>query len=177
MRKIILNLAISLDGYIADEGGGFAWILGDGNSSNNTDKQFDFPTFTESVDTVVMGANAYLDCGIVNIEHYQEKKFIVATSREMESNAYVEFFNGDICDRILKLREEDGKNIWLFGGAGLTDAFIKANLVDEYIIGIIPTILGKGRPLFLGNNPTIPLHLEESTVTDGIVLLRYSKRK
>ncbi|BES66530.1 dihydrofolate reductase family protein [Gottschalkiaceae bacterium SANA] len=177
MRKIILNLAISLDGYIADKDGGFDWIMGDGDPNHNTDKQFDFPAFVGGVDTIVMGANAFLDCGIVNIENYQEKKFIVATSRTMESNEYVEFFNGDIIKRIQELREEEGSDIWLFGGAGLTDAFIKADIIDEYIIGIIPIILGKGRPLFLENNPTIPLHLQESTVTDGIAMLRYTKRK
>ena len=176
MRKIILNLAISLDGYIADNDGSFAWIMGDGDSNNNTEKQFDFPAFTNNVDTIVMGANAYLDCGIVDIENYQKKKFIVATSRIMENNKYVEFFNGDICKKILELRDENGKDIWLFGGAGLTDAFIKADIIDEFIIGIIPIILGKGRPLFLENNPTILLHLEESTVQEGIPILRYSKR-
>ena len=74
------------------------------------------------------------------------------------------------------LRNE-GKNIFLFGGGVLVDHFLKADIIDEYIIGIIPTILGKGRPLFLGNNPKIDLSLQYYTVEDGIVIMKYSKRE
>ncbi|MCY6370181.1 dihydrofolate reductase family protein [Clostridium ganghwense] len=175
-RKIILNLAISLDGYIADENGGYDWIKGDGDTSLNTEKVFSFPEFVDSVDTIVMGKNAYKDCGIENIEDFESKKFFVATSNNMDNYDNVEFISGDICSEIQKLQKEEGKDIWLFGGAGLTDSFIKADIVDEYIIGIIPIILGKGRPLFLGNNPTIKLHLDECTVQEGITILRYLKR-
>lgn len=176
-RKIILNLATSLDGYISDNDGGFAWIVGHGDKSNDTKKQFDFPDFVDIVDTIVMGKNAYLDCGIEDIEDYESKKFYVATSKGMETKyKNVEVIGGDVCGRVLELREEEGKNIWLFGGAGLTDGFIKAGIVDEYIIGIIPIMLGKGRRLFLDNNPGVKLHLDEYTVQDGIVILRYTKR-
>ena len=64
----------------------------------------------------------------------------------------------------------------MFGGAGLTDAFIKADIIDEYIIAIIPTILGKGISLFISENPKIELHMNECTVTEGITILRYSRR-
>lgn len=176
MRKIIFNLAMSLDGYISEEDGSFGWIQGHGDSRQDTDKSFDFSAFVEGVNVIVMGSNSYLDCGIKDIENYEEKKFIVATSRELEGPENVEFVNGDVCTRIRQLREEEGKDIWLFGGAGLADAFIKEDLVDEYIVGIIPVILGSGRLLFLGDNPTLELHLDECTVQDGIPILRYSKR-
>jgi dihydrofolate reductase len=55
MRKIILNLAMSLDGYIVDEEGGYAWIIGDEDKHLDTDANFDFPAFIENIDTVVMG--------------------------------------------------------------------------------------------------------------------------
>ena len=57
--KIILNLAISLDGYIADENGGFDWIIGDGNNTLNTDEKWDYDKFLEDIDVVVMGKNCY----------------------------------------------------------------------------------------------------------------------
>ncbi len=176
MRRTIFNLAMSVDGYIAEEDGSFAWIQGDGDSSRDTDEVFDFPTFVDSVDVIVMGSKSYEDCGVESIENYQEKKLVVATSRELEGPGNVEFIDGDICARIRGLKEENGKNIWLFGGASFADAFIKEDLIDEYIIGIIPVILGAGRPLFLGDNPTLKLHLEECTVQEGIPILRYSKR-
>lgn len=176
VRKIILNLAISLDGFIADVDGGFDWIEGDGDSSQNTEKSFEFSEFVNTVDTIVMGSKAYEDCPKETIESFKEKKLLVATSRELEGDENVEFFSGDICSKVLELRNEEGKDIWLFGGAGLTDAFIKADIIDEYIIGIIPIILGDGIPLFLNENPAIKLHLDECTLNEGITILRYSKR-
>jgi dihydrofolate reductase len=175
-RKIILNLAVSLDGYISDKDGGFAWIHGDGDKSHDTKKQFSFPEFVESVDVIVMGKNAYLDCPPETQEGFKSKKIYVATSHKLESkDANVESINGDICNQILELQKKEGKNIWLFGGAGLTDPFIKADIIDEYIIGIIPIILGKGRKLFLENNPRIKLKLEENTVQEGVIVMRYRK--
>lgn len=172
-RKIILNLAMSLDGYIANEDGGFNWIQGDGDKKLDTDKKFNFPKFLANVDTIVMGRKAYDDC---SDEDYSEKQIIIASSQDFENFGNVEFIKTDICDYIQELKKKEGKDIWLFGGGVLVDAFIKANIIDEYIVGIIPTILGSGRPLFLENNPTVKLHLVESTVQEGIPILRYTKR-
>jgi len=57
------------------------------------------------------------------------------------------------------LKEKMGKDIWLVGGGKLIDAFIKKDVIDRYIITVLPTILGKGIPLFLDNNHTIDLNL------------------
>ena len=177
-RKIILNVAISLDGFISDEDGGFDWIKGDGDKSHDTKHTFDFPKFVESVDTLVMGRKAYEDCPPETMKTFNTKKIYVTTNKKLEKKyANVEFICGDICKQILDLRKERGKNIWIWGGAHLADHFIRADIIEEYIIGIIPIILGKGRPLFLENNPAIRLHLEESTTQEGIVILAYSKRK
>ncbi|MBT6293695.1 dihydrofolate reductase [bacterium] len=177
-RKIILNLAISLDGFIANEKGGFDWIKGDGDNSHDTKQKFDFPKFVEEIDILVMGRRAYEDCPHETMKTFNSKKIYVATTKKLESTYdNVIFINGDICKQILKLKKEKGKGIWIWGGAKLADPFIKENIIDEYIIGIIPIILGKGRPLFLGNNPTIKLHLKESTTQEGIVILKYDKRE
>lgn len=176
MRKLILNLAISLDGFISDNNGGFQWIVGHNDNSNDTKEVFDFSEFMNGIDTIVMGSKAYEDVVLTNLDTYKDKKIIVATSRDLEKRENVEFISGDICGKILDLKKEEGDNIWLYGGAILTDAFIKANIVDEYIIGIIPTILGDGRLLFKGDNRQIDLHLDQATVNNGIVMLVYSKR-
>ncbi|MDA3856058.1 MAG: dihydrofolate reductase family protein [Candidatus Woesearchaeota archaeon] len=176
-RKIILNLAISLDGYIARGDGSFDWIVGDADKSHDTNKKFNFEEFLNSIDTVVMGRKAYEDIPEESIEMFKDKKVYVATSKELKSKLKdVEFRKENIVDKILELQKENGKNIWLYGGAGLTDTFIKSEIIDDYIIGIIPTILGSGRRLFLENNPNIKLHLEESTIQEGIVILKYTKK-
>ena len=170
--KIILNLAISLDGYIADEDGGFDWIAGDGNSTLNTKEKYEYEKFLEDIDVVIMGKNCY-DQGFHN--DFKEKDVYIATSQEIENYDNYNFINGDICKTISELRRK-GKNIFLFGGGVMIDSFLKDDIIDEYIIGIIPTILGKGRKLFLENNPKIDLSLQSYYVEDGIVIMKYSKR-
>lgn len=172
-RKIILNLAISLDGYIASEDGGYDWIIGDGDKRLDTENKWDFNKFLEDIDVVVMGKKCY-DQNMHN--DFKSKKVYIATSKEIKDYDNIHFINGDIVKVIEEERNKEGKDIFLFGGGVLLDSFIKADIIDEYIIGIIPTILGNGRPLFLGNNPKIDLHLEEYIVDEGIVIIRYTKR-
>ena len=135
MRKIILNLAMSLDGYISDNDGGYDWIVGDGDKSLDTENKWDFESkFLDSVDTVVMGKKCY-DQNIHN--DFKDKKVYVATSNKIESYDNIHFINKDIVKVIEKERQKEGKNIWLFGGGILVDNFIKEDIIDEYIIGII----------------------------------------
>lgn len=176
MRKIILSLAISLDGYICDEEGGFDWIVGHGKDSENPTEAYDFDKFLDGVDTLVMGSVSYEDVVLSGVSTFDDKEIIVASHKELVVKENVNFISGDICSRILELKEDEGKNIWLFGGAGLTDSFIRENIVDEYVIAIIPTILGRGRRLFKGDYPKIDLQLDEYSIHDGITALTYSKR-
>lgn len=170
--KIILNLAISLDGYISDENGGYEWIVGDGNSTLNTENKWDYDKFLDGIDIVVMGRNCY-DQNMH--KDFQGKEVYIASSEKIDDYENYHFISGNICESISKLKNE-GKNIFLFGGGGLVDNFVKADIIDEYVIGIIPTILGKGRKLFFENNPKIDLTLEYYSVEDGVIVMKYSKR-
>ncbi len=170
--KIILNLAMSLDGYIANEDGSFDWITGDGNKKLNTTTKFDFEQFLSDIDIVVMGRQCY-EQGFAS--DYKNKTVYVATSQKQDDFDNIKFIGGDIT-AILTSEQANGKNIFLFGGGVVIDPFIKANIIDEYIVGIIPTILGKGRKLFLENNPNIKLILNDYTIDEGVIVMRYSKR-
>lgn len=176
-RKIILNLAISLDGYICDENGGFDWIVGHGDHTLDTSNQIDFFEFVDTCDVVVMGANAYHDAPDGSLALYDDKKIIVVTNaQEKPTASNVVYVNGDIVDVILQEKAKSGKNIFVYGGGFVVNQFTEKDAIDEYIIGIIPVILGKGRKLFFENNPTIKLHLDTYSVNDGIVVMRYSKQ-
>jgi len=176
-RKIILNLAISLDGYIADLDGGFDWIVGDGDKSTDSEKQFHFPDFLKGIDTIVMGRKAYDDAPSESLEGYGDKIIYVASSEPIETKSKnIKTIDGDVTGQILEVQKQKGKAIWIYGGSGLANQFIKEDVIDEYIIGIIPTILGKGIPLFLTDNPPIKLHLTEHTSKEGIVIIKYTKR-
>lgn len=175
MRKIILNLAISLDGYISDKDGGFEWIVGHGDKDGM--KAYDFESFLAEIDTIVMGARSYEDVILSGLSQFPGKRIIVATYKEYEEKENVTFIKGEIVHQILEHKKEKGKNIWLFGGAGLTDSFIRENVIDEYVIAIIPTILGAGRRLFKNEYNKIDLHLDAHNVSDGVAVLTYSKRE
>lgn len=173
-RKIILSLAMSLDGYIADINGGFEWICGNGNSNLNTKNKFDFNQFLNQIDIVVMGKNCYEQ----NFhKEYKNKKVYIATSSDLKDYDNIHFIKDDIVSKIEEEKQKEGKDIYLFGGGKVIEPFIKENVIDEYIIAIIPTILGNGIPLFLGNNKKIDLILEEYTIDNGITILKYSKSK
>ncbi len=171
--KIILNLAMSIDGYIANEDGGYEWIVGNGDSSLDTENKWSHTEFLKDIDIVVMGKRCYEQ---KMHEEYKDKEVYIATSEIKEDFDNIHFINNGICNVISDLKNK-GKNIYLFGGGILIDDFIKENIIDEYIFGIIPTILGKGRNLFLGNNPKIDLHLDYYSIEDGITILKYSKIK
>jgi dihydrofolate reductase len=178
MKKVILNLAISLDGMIVDENRKFDWIVGDGDTSHDTENQLDFFDFVKSCEVVIMGKVSYDDIPIDTIEGYQNKKFIVLThskSKPKEDN--VDFFDGDLSKLVRELKESISGNIWIFGGASVCNVLIKKDVIDEYIIGIIPIILGKGKRLFNDDNPKLKLHLEEYSVNQGITILTYSRLK
>lgn len=173
-NKIILNLAISLDGFIADKDGGYAWIQPSGDSSLNTDTIWSHERFLQNVSCVVMGRRCY-DQGFHN--EYSGKQIYVVTSKDDRDEENVHFIGEDVCRKILEIREKADGDIYLFGGGISIDPLLKAGLIDEYIIGIIPIILGDGIPLFLQNNPTIPLNLTGHYVEDGVVVLRYIPRR
>ena len=174
-RKIVLYIAISLDGFIARKNGAVDWLVGHGDV-DNSDNGYD--VFYNTIDTVVIGRTTYEQ--IINELSpnkwvYEGKKCYVATSRKSETDNRVEFVSDDISGRIMRIKEEQGKDIWLVGGGKLIEPFIKENLIDKYIVTIIPTILGDGIPLFLNNNPEIKLSLVKTKTLNGIVELTYER--
>lgn len=176
MRRLVLNIAMSLDGFIARTDGSYDWIEGHGTRQYDTSLQFDNAGFFASCDTVIMGRKSLEDCPLEMIEGYQDKEFIIASRSEHANYDNVRFVN-DIVAEIGQLRAEEGGDIWLFGGAGLVQACLEAKVIDHIIIGIIPTILGEGISLFDQLEEEQKLTLVESTVTDGIAMLRYDIRK
>lgn len=175
-RDIILYIAASLDGYIAKSDGSVDWLLGE---SSNPNVDTGYNEFYSSIDTVVMGRTTYEQ--VINelspdVWVYEGKKCFVATSIKRPSNEKAEFVSEDIVKFVKGLKNHNGKDIWIVGGGKLIAPFIKNNLVDKYIITIIPTVLGGGIPLFPGENPEIKLKLIETRTIDGMVQITYITR-
>jgi dihydrofolate reductase len=168
-KKIKCTLAISLDGYIADEHGGYDWILGDGNKENDTEKKWDFDVFMSEIDVVVMGRNCY-EQGMH--KEFHNKEVIIITSREIKDDS-INVLSTDIISTLLEIKKT--KNIFIFGGGKVVSSL--RNIIDEYAIGIIPIILGKGIPLFHPDEIRVKLNLKEIMCNEGIVVLTYLRKE
>ena len=174
MRKIILSLAMSLDGYILDEHGSYEWIRGDGDSRLDTEQAFDYGSFLKNIDVVVMGRVCY---ETDPMDFFKDKRVIVASRTDRTDHDNVEFVKDDIVGVVRTLQQEEGKDIFLYGGSLLVDHFMKADIIDEFVIAIIPMLVGKGKPLFLNHYPAVELHLDRYSVQEGTTVLEYSRRR
>jgi dihydrofolate reductase len=165
-RKIILYIATSLDGYIARENGDIDWLF--------SDQDYGYTDFLKSVDTLILGNRTYKQALTFGEFPYKDKICYVFSKTIKGKNEYVTFINGDFLNFIEKLRNEEGKDIWLVGGTRTIDIFTKNNLIDEFIISIHPIILGKGIELFKQNNIESKLVLKDSVnFSSGLVQLHY----
>lgn len=172
-RKIVLFIATSLDGYIATTEGSLDWLFeAEGEGDNG------FADFYESTDALIMGKSTYDHVMEMTENKYPhaDRKSYVFTSDTTAMHEAIEFINEDVVTFTKRLKKEEGKNIWLIGGSQLLDAFMKKNLVDEYIITHAPVLLGNGIPLFREGNPTIKLQLKETKRYGSMVQNHYVKK-
>lgn len=151
MRDVVLYIAMSIDGYIARSDGSVDWLNEQGESSDSKS----FEEFYKNIDTVTMGRTTY-DQIIEELSPdkwpYPDVKSYVVTTRDYKVDKNVEFISDNIIDFIKGLKEGVGKDIWLLGGSNLVNQLIEADLIDKYIITIVPLILGEGIPLFKEKN-------------------------
>ncbi|HIK03987.1 MAG TPA: dihydrofolate reductase [Trichormus sp. M33_DOE_039] len=147
MRKIILFIAASLDGYIARKSGEVDWLF--------TDQDYGYAEFFAEVDTLIMGNKTYQQVLSFGDYPYQDKEVFVfsQTQRGRTSNNAL-FVNNDWEKFIGTLRQSSGGNIWLVGGAQIIYFFLKNSWIDELILSIHPIILGSGIPLVV-NDPSL----------------------
>ena len=148
MRKVTLFIAMSLDGYIADKNGSVDWLAG---QEPDYDDMESYHEFIKDIDTVVMGWNTYHQVSTELSPDewiYRGLTTHVVTHRAMVSTEEIKFTKEDVCSLVTALKQEDGKGIWICGGANIIQPLIRENRIDRYHISVIPTILGSGLPLF-----------------------------
>lgn len=176
MRKAVLYIAMSLDGYIADKNGGVGWLSGHG--TEETPGSYD--TFAESVDTVIMGWNTYEQIATElspDSRVYEGMQSYIVTHRKQTAKDGILFTDESPVSLIERLKREDGKDIWVCGGASLAQQTIAAGLIDVYRISVIPSILGGGVRLFGETEQKHLLRLKDVPTYDGIAELIYEKRE
>jgi dihydrofolate reductase len=168
MRKIILGVAVSLDGFIEGANGEYDWCF--------TDQDYGMSDFFKRVDTVFMGRKSYeltknMKAGGAGMPVMKSYVFS-NTLTELENDAML--VTGDIRKQVTDIRNQQGKDIWLFGGASLTSSMMNLGLVDECWLSIHPILLGSGKPLFTGLDKRIMLKLVDTkTYSTGLVSCVY----
>ena len=167
MRKVILNLAVTLDGYIEGPNGEYDWCL--------TDHDYGMSAFHERIDTILMGSRSFKT--LVGFgAPYPDYKLIVASSTlDAQYFKNVTVVRNDIVGFVRQLISEPGKDIWLWGGAKLFHTLFEHKLVHELMLSIHPLLLGGGLPLYPALKDRKALKLTNSiTYPSGLVQLYYS---
>ena len=180
-RKIIVSVAISADGFIARRDGAVDWLNRPQPKGN-----YGMGAFYRSVDTILWGrktcdmALAFQAKGVGGSAFDTSVKNYVFTHTQAPSTppSGVEFVNEPVKAFATRLRAKKGKDIWIMGGAGLIASFLDEGEIDEFILSVVPTLIGEGIPLIAPRHRTVPLKLISCTkFTDGVVKLHYAVGK
>jgi dihydrofolate reductase len=168
MRKLILGVAISLDGFIEGPDGDYDWCF--------TDQDYGLSDFFKRVDAIFMGRKSYemaQSLGEAPSGFPKLKEYIFSTTlTEVKSGAVL--IKTNIKEEVEKIKKENGKDIWLFGGASLTTSLMNLGLVDELSLAVHPVILGAGKPLFNNIDKRIQLKLVDTkTYSTGLISVTY----
>lgn len=181
MKKIILDLATTLDGFIEGPNGEIDWCI--------MDDDMDFDGFLSNIDTIFYGRVSYDSWGNYQPDAkaspeeiklweavHSKKKFVFSSQVRDDQNAT--FINTDIVEKVEEIKRQGGKDIWLYGGAGLIKTFIQSNLIDIYRISVHPVALGSGKPLFEDMKERLNLRLlKTNAFRSGVVQLIYEPVK
>jgi dihydrofolate reductase len=181
MKKVILDLAVTLDGFIEGPNGEIDWCI--------MDDDMDFDGFLSGIDTIFYGRVSYETWGNFQPDTnadlaeqmlwetvHSKKKYVFSSQNKQDNNAV--FINSDIANSVNEIKKQPGKDIWLYGGASLIKTFIQLNLIDIYRISVHPTVLGNGKPLFEDLKERIELKLLKTNVfNSGVVQLIYEPNK
>lgn len=179
MRKIVLDLAVTLDGFIEGPNGEIDWCV--------MDEEMAFDDFLGDIDTIFYGRVSYdlwgqyvpgadvspVEKKIWSSVHSKEKYVF---SKNPQPDGKATYISSDILDKIAEIKSRPGKNIWLYGGSSLITTFINHGLIDEYRLAVHPIILGAGKPLFTNLENRTGLTLNHvKTSASGVILLSYTK--
>lgn len=186
MRKVKLQVQLSLDGFVAGPSGEMDWM-----TWNWDDELKNYVTdLTDSVDCILLGRN--MTDGFVtywksvtqdpsNPQYDFAKKMTdyqkVVFSKTLERSEWenTELATGDVTAEVNRLKSLPGKDIIVYGGAGFVSGLIKHNLIDEYHLFINPAIIGEGMSIYKEVTGKMNLQLIKSTTFGcGIVVLCYA---
>ena len=139
-----------------------------------------FYDFFKRLDTIFVGRKTYemsseMEGGPPGFPKFKEYIFSTTLNKVKEGATLIK---GNIITEVEKIKEESGKDIWLFGGAELTTSLMNLGLVDELSLAVYPVLLGGGKPLFNNIKDRIKLTLADTkTYSTGVISLTYKLRQ
>lgn len=177
MRTISLFIAMSLDGYIAKPNDDLSFL----KLVEKEGEDYGYAEFTSKIDTIIIGRRTYdYVVNEIGASHYDngQRDVYVITRTERPKVGRTTFYTGDITELLKGLKSEKGKNIYCDGGAEVINELLKQNLIDEFIISVIPVLLGNGIRLFKDERPEQAIELITAKTFDtGLIQLRYTRKK
>lgn len=177
MRTVFVYIATTLDGYIAKPNDDLSFL----KLVEKENEDYGYAEFTSTIDTIILGRKTY-DWVLKEIgtSHYDngEREVYVITRTERPSVGKTKFYTGNLVELIQQLKSEKGKNIYCDGGAEVINELMKKDLIDEFIISIIPVLVGNGTRLFKDGRPEQQLELlNVKTFDTGLTQLHYKRKK
>ena len=171
MRRVILSLGISLDGYIARLDGSVDFLF--------MPKDFSMAPFFKTIDAAFMGSKTYLAVLRMSggkINTYRIETYVLSRSLPPGERDGLIFTSDSPRQIVDLLRKRKGKNIWHMGGGQLAREFLKEDLIDEIHLGVVPKLLGAGIPLFPSGFPERHFRLlENKTYSQDLISLKYER--
>ncbi len=164
MRKIILSVAVSLDGFIEGPKGEYDWCP--------PPSKKEMTEFLSGIDTIFMGRKSY---ELAGSKMFPGKEHYVFSDTLNGKAKGVYIIRSNMLKTVNLMLQEKGKNIWLFGGANLITTFINENLVDEMWLAFVPIVLGGGKPLFQNIAERKKYKLTESNVVGEYLSVKLVK--
>ena len=168
MRRVILSVAMSIDGYIAGPEEEIDWLF--------TDQDYGMAEFFRTIDTALIGRKTFDFMRGMGEAGYKGLRNVVFSRSPAPSGlpGNVEWITEDPAVFVKRMREEDGKGLWLVGGGELFQYLLDTGLVDAMTVAVHPMVLGNGIPLFPDGHGRVPLDLEGvQSFESGLVILRY----
>lgn len=174
-RKLTIFIATSLDGFIAQPNDDLSFL----KIVEQEGEDYGYADFTATIDTIILGRKTYdWVQREIGTSHYDngERDVYVITRTEKPSVGRTTFYSGSLPNLIAKLKSKSGMGIYCDGGAEIVTELLKHDLIDEFIISVIPILLGAGTRLFKDGRPEQQLELVSTKQFDkGLVQLHYRR--
>ncbi len=177
MRKISLFIAASLDGYIARPNDDLSFL----KLVEKEGEDYGYTEFTDTIDTLIIGRRTYdyvlKEIGPAHYDNGQRDVYVI-TRNERPQTGRTTFYTGNLTDLVNRLKSENGRNIYCDGGAEVINELLQNDLVDEFIISVIPVLLGDGIRLFKDGRPEQILEfISAKTFETGLTQLHYRRKR